>query len=249
MIDPGAFVDRYVAVWHEPDEEERRKAIAELWAPDGSYLDPLNDVRGHKALQEVVTAVYEEFIQSGESVFRSRHNAQSHHNLIRFNWERVRSAADEVIDTGFDMLVLDDDDHIVADYKFFDPAEIGGELNAFTDRYVRVWQEPDEEERRKAITELWAPTGGQIYPAADGEVSGYDALQARVTRSYNLFNKAGEYQFRSKGDANGHHNVVRFNWAMIRTDTGEAADVGFELFVLDDDGRILSDYQFVGPAE
>jgi hypothetical protein len=33
---------------------------------------------------------------------------------------------------------------------------------------------------------------------------------------------------------------------MARVDSGEAADVGFELFVRDVDGRILADYQFVG---
>jgi hypothetical protein len=29
------LVDRYIAVWNEPDDEVRRKHIAELWVEDG----------------------------------------------------------------------------------------------------------------------------------------------------------------------------------------------------------------------
>lgn len=82
MRDSGAFTERYIAVWSEPVEEQRR---------------------GHRALQKVVTAVY--------------------------NWARTRAGTGEVIGTGFDLLMLDDD-RIAADYEFADPPEAGGELNA-----------------------------------------------------------------------------------------------------------------------
>lgn len=45
MRDPGAFAERHIAVRNEPDEEQHREAIAEPWAAEGRYLDPLNDVR------------------------------------------------------------------------------------------------------------------------------------------------------------------------------------------------------------
>ena len=99
----------------------------------------------------------------------------------------------------------------------------------------------------KLITELWAADGTQIYPT--GDPCGHEALFARVTRSFDLFIGPGEYQFVSDGDADGHHNLLRFNWAMTRADSGEVADVGFELFVRDTDGRILADYQFVGKLD
>jgi hypothetical protein len=38
LIDPRELVDRYVAVWNEPDAERRRKAIAEPWTEDGVQL-------------------------------------------------------------------------------------------------------------------------------------------------------------------------------------------------------------------
>ena len=39
-IDPRELVDRYVAVWNEPDAELRRKAIHELWTQDGAHIVP-----------------------------------------------------------------------------------------------------------------------------------------------------------------------------------------------------------------
>ena len=41
------LVDRYVALWNEPDPDIRRHAIRELWAPDGFQVlvDPPEEVR------------------------------------------------------------------------------------------------------------------------------------------------------------------------------------------------------------
>jgi hypothetical protein len=244
VTDVDALVERYMAVWHEPDAEERRKAITGLWAPDGSYVDPTQEASGHDALFTVASAIYEEFVRPGKFVFRTGSNIQSHHNILRFRWELAEVETGQVIDSGLDILVTDNEGRIAADYKFIGPPDTRSELNQFADRYVRLWQTPDEDERRQLITELWAPDGTQIYPT--GDPRGHEAMFARVTRSFDLFIASGEYQFVSDGDADGHHNLLRFNWAMIRVEDGEVADVGFELFVRDTDRRILADYQFVG---
>jgi hypothetical protein len=242
-----ALVARYMAIWHEPDAESRRTAVTELWAPDASYVDPSHEVSGHDALNDVVTAIYEEFVHPGKYLFRAGPVIQSHHDILRFGWELAEVETGQVVDGGLDVLVTDGEGHIAADYKFIGQPEIGGELNRFADRYVRLWQTPDEDERRSLITELWAPDGTQIYPT--GDPRGHEEMFARVTRSFNLFIAPGEYQFVSSGDADGHHNLLRFDWAMTRLDSGEVADVGFELFVRDTDGRILADYQFIGPLD
>jgi len=245
-MEPNAIAERYVAVWHQPDETGRRQAIADVWARDGAYVDPTFDARGYDAIERVVTSVHDEYVKTGEYFFRACGNAQAHHNVLRFNWVLVQSATAEVADSGQDILVLNSESQIENDYKFIDSAVVPGQFAEFIDRYVAMWQEPDEESRRKLVTELWAPDGTQVFPA--GEPSGHQAMFERVTRSFNLFNQSGEYAFRSTGDANGHHNLVRFNWEMVRTDNGEVADVGFELFVRDDADRIRFDYQFIGPA-
>ena len=40
------LVSRYLETWNETDPAARRKAIDELWAPDGVYTDPISDGRG-----------------------------------------------------------------------------------------------------------------------------------------------------------------------------------------------------------
>ncbi len=39
--------------------------------------------------------------------------------------------------------------------------------------------------------------------------------------------------------------MVKFNWEMIPADGGEVAGAGLEVLVLDKDGRIKTDYQFI----
>jgi hypothetical protein len=127
------------------------------------------------------------------------------------------------------------------------------------DRYVAVWNEPDTEQRRKTITELWTENGVQILQppqeirqtaAALGmtptlKARGHDALQVRVTRSYEDFIAPGEFIFRRRDNAARLDDVVKFNWEMVRSSDGTIAAVGLEILVLDDDGRIRTDYQFI----
>jgi hypothetical protein len=108
LVDPRELVDRYVAVWVEPDAERRRTAIAELWTEDGVQLlqppqevletaaglglTPTLEARGHDELEVRVTRSYEEFIAPGEFVFRARDNAARLGNVVKFNWEMVTTS-------------------------------------------------------------------------------------------------------------------------------------------------------------
>lgn len=127
-------------------------------------------------------------------------------------------------------------------------------------RYVALWTEPDAESRRKAIQELWAEGGAHIlqppqefremaaglgFDSTTLESHGYDELEVRVTRAYQEFIAPGEYTFRSRDNADRLHNIVKFNWEMVPVGGGEAAGVGLEILVLDEDGRIKADYQFL----
>jgi len=127
-------------------------------------------------------------------------------------------------------------------------------------RYVAVWQEPDAGLRRQAIADLWAEDGTHLlqppeqfrqaaaglgFPYAALQAQGHDALEIRVTRSYREFVAPGRYRFRPRGNADRLGNVVKFNWEMIPAEGGEAAGAGLEILVLDTDGRIKADYQFI----
>jgi hypothetical protein len=136
VIDPKELADRYVAVWIEPDAERRRKHITQLWAEDGVHiLQPPQEVRetaatlgmtptlkarGHGALEVRVTRSYQQFIAPGEVIFRARDNATSLDDVVKFNWEMVRTSDGQVAGVGLEVLVLDDDGRIRIDYQFIE---------------------------------------------------------------------------------------------------------------------------------
>jgi hypothetical protein len=114
------LIDRYVAVWNEPDAEKRRRGIAALWAEDGVHFTPSLEARGYKALEARVTGAYEKWVKEGGFVFKSSGNAETHHDGVRFNWEMVPTAGGAPAAVGFDFLVLGDDGRIRLDYQFLD---------------------------------------------------------------------------------------------------------------------------------
>jgi hypothetical protein len=109
--------------------------------------------------------------------------------------------------------------------------------------YVSVWNEPDADARRRRIAELWTEDGVHFIPSL--EARGYEAIEGRVTRAHERFVTGGGYVFRSANNAEEHHNGVRFNWEMVPAGGGEVASSGFDFLILGDDGRIVSDHQFV----
>ena len=134
-----------------------------------------------------------------------------------------------------------------------DPQELAG-------RYVAAWNEPDAELRRKAIHDLWAEDGVHIlqppqeiqtlaaglgFTSITFEAHGHDALQVRVTRAYEEFVEPGKFAFKLRDNADRIGNVVKFNWEMVPSGGGEVAGVGLEILVLDERGRIVTDYQFI----
>ena len=126
-------------------------------------------------------------------------------------------------------------------------------------RYVAMWNEPDAERRRAAIAELWATdavhkleppqdmrdTAATIRVNAVLEVRGHSALEQRVARAYEEFIAPGEFIFRAGGRAARVGDVVKLGWEMVKNDGGEVAAVGIDFLVLDADGRIRRDYQFI----
>lgn len=129
-----------------------------------------------------------------------------------------------------------------------------------TERYVAIWNEPDADRRHTAIHELWREDATHVlrppqdlretaerlgFVATTLEARGYAALEFRVRRAYEEFVAPGAYTFRSRGNADRLHDIVKFNWEMVPPGGGEAAGVGLEILVLDRDGRIVTDYQFI----
>jgi hypothetical protein len=133
---------------------------------------------------------------------------------------------------------------------------------ALVDRYMAMWNEPDPEMRGELIRDLWALNGTQIladppetvresaidlqFGPPSFEVHGHAALEARVTRAYEMFIAPGEYRFQSNG---ARHDLLKglvtFAWEMVSTTDGTHAGGGVEVIDLDDNGKIRRDYQFI----
>jgi hypothetical protein len=89
MINITEFIERYLAVWNEPDADRRRRGIAGLWAEDGANLIRTLEACGYEALEARVTGAHEKWVKGAGFVFRSLNNVASHHNVVKFNWEMV----------------------------------------------------------------------------------------------------------------------------------------------------------------
>ena len=103
------LVDRYIAIWHEPDTERRRRSVAQLWTEDGVQFLQSRDIRVHKALEERVEAANEEFVQTGGFLFRRSGDVQGHHEALKFTWEMVPASGGDVGATGTIFLLLSED--------------------------------------------------------------------------------------------------------------------------------------------
>ncbi|GAA4979981.1 hypothetical protein HD597_011905 [Nonomuraea thailandensis] len=137
------------------------------------------------------------------------------------------------------------------------------DVQQWAGRYVAQWNEPDPATRSALIRELWAKDAVHIltdppeairdaaaaiaFPVPPLEVRGHDALDARVTRAYEMFVEPGEHVFETAGEAVALlPRVVGVRWSMVSVRTGETVGGGLDVLVLDGDGRVLSDHQFIG---
>jgi hypothetical protein len=121
MENAADIVERYVAMWNEPDTDARRLAVVALWQPEGLHLARRHNCVGYAAIEDRVTRSWQTSVAPGENIFRHAGNIDAHHNVVRFNWHMVRKASGKIAAIGQEMLVLGEDGRIRADYQFNDP--------------------------------------------------------------------------------------------------------------------------------
>lgn len=112
------FVERYVAMWNEPDAEVRRRTIEDLWAPEGANYTQSMQAVGYDALEHRVTSAYRDYVGSGKYLFRSHGPAVGHHGVVKVTWEMVTVPEEEVASIGVEFLVLDEKGRIASDHQF-----------------------------------------------------------------------------------------------------------------------------------
>jgi hypothetical protein len=116
MTDPMTIADRYLAVWNEPDFENRRAAVAEHWTPETSYIDPLMTGKGTDGIATMIDAARAQF--PGHD-FALSGKADGHANYVRFSWTLAPNGG-APIGGGTDVVRLDDDGRIAEVVGFLD---------------------------------------------------------------------------------------------------------------------------------
>ncbi len=120
MTDINTFVERYIAVWNEPDAERRREAVRALWQEDASHLSRTIEAIGHAGIEVRVANAYEKWVREEGNIFRLRDGVDGHHDTIKLRWEMLPAEGGDVISIGFDFLVLGGDGRIRAGYQFIE---------------------------------------------------------------------------------------------------------------------------------
>lgn len=117
------------------------------------------------------------------------------------------------------------------------------DAQTLADRYVAAWNERDAVRRRKAIAALWAPDGQR--PGGAREAREYGLLGRRLPGSRERHVGHGGNRFRAARNAHRLSDVVTFRWEMLPADSETVLRSGLEFLIVDDEGRILTDHQFV----
>lgn len=113
----------------------------------------------------------------------------------------------------------------------------------FATRYAAVWNESDAETRRAAIVRLWRPDGAHFIK--EREARGHAALEQRITGSHDKNVRQNGNRFRARPGAQRLRDVVTFTWEMLPAGADTLLALGLEFCVLDAEGRIITDYQFI----
>jgi nuclear transport factor 2 (NTF2) superfamily protein len=115
-------VARYLEAWNAREPQALAKAVAAAWSTDGSYTDPLADVRGHDRIAAVIAAAHEQF---PGFTFRLLGAVDGHHDTARFSWELVKADDGSAPVAGFDVVTLDAEGRIRQVLGFLDRVPVG----------------------------------------------------------------------------------------------------------------------------
>jgi hypothetical protein len=112
------------------------------------------------------------------------------------------------------------------------------------ERYLDIWNEPDADARRAAVADVYADAAQYVDPLVD--VTGHDQISELIGA---VQQQVPGHVFRL-GDAgvDAHHNVARFSWELVPAGGGESLAIGFDVAVIEEDGRISSVLGFLDKA-
>ena len=116
-------------------------------------------------------------------------------------------------------------------------------LGELAERYIAVWNESDTQARRSAVEQIWSKDALCCTAAAD--YVGREAIEGRVAAALEKWVQQQGFIFRARGAVDEHHGGMRVRWDMTPRAGGEPVSSGEQFLLVDDDGHVRYDYQFM----
>ncbi|MET9774615.1 nuclear transport factor 2 family protein [Streptomyces sp. NPDC006367] len=91
------LVEKYIAIWNEPDGRLRQVLVEEVFTPDATYTDPNIVAHGTVAIGEYITAARRNF----PGMPFTPGTILTHHDAVHFSWQVGLPAGSPVV-SGFD---------------------------------------------------------------------------------------------------------------------------------------------------
>ncbi|MCO1574531.1 nuclear transport factor 2 family protein [Crossiella sp. SN42] len=92
------LVEKYIAMWNEPDNRVRRAMIDEVFTPNATYTDPTVAADGTAAIDEYVGTAQKNFT----GMLFTYDSVLTHHDAVHFSWQ-VGPASAPPVASGFDV--------------------------------------------------------------------------------------------------------------------------------------------------
>lgn len=121
MLQPNEIATGYLAAWNEPDSARRRASLAQGWAEDARYADPLMKGEGREGIAAMIEGARAQFPGHG---FMLRGTPEGHGRFVRFSWT-LAPAEGAAVAGGTDVVRLDEQGRIAEVIGFLD-APAGG---------------------------------------------------------------------------------------------------------------------------
>jgi hypothetical protein len=119
MTDITTVVHNYIAVWNETTPGERRALVADTFADESSYVDPLMEGAGHSGIDAMVAAAQKQFPGAR---FELSAGPDLHHDRVRFAWRLVSAADGATVAAGVDFATVAGDGRLRDVTGFLEPA-------------------------------------------------------------------------------------------------------------------------------
>jgi hypothetical protein len=120
MTNINTIVDGYIAAWNERDADSRRAIVAEAFADDATYVDPLMAGEGTDGISAMIGGAQEQF--PGHR-FELSAEPDAHHDRVRFAWTLLGADNGTPVAAGVDFATVADDGRLRAVTGFLEPVE------------------------------------------------------------------------------------------------------------------------------